>query len=213
MYPNYRSKMNDNYPTDNDHMGSNCYQKHVNLCVKSMRLRWYLTLNIQKPSISNTRESCWEIRLDLEGIYIAEDTIGHIRRKYVLEPEVLTIRLLYRNEIVTELKSEAITIDNTGDVMRVLAGISLDRTVNEQSTFYQRMIKIRSLQMSGVYTPYKPGSAFCQIVDTIITKSLPRAFEMKSENPTQFVFSEFFEPTTRRLRTDYDWLNVSNRRV
>ncbi len=169
----------------------------------------YLTRNIQNLRISRTREglSLGEYKLDLEGVYLAEDTIGYIRREYVLEPEVLLIRLLYRNEIVIKLESVAITIDNTGDVMRALAGIALDRTVNGQSTFYQRMLKVRSLQMTGVYTPYKPGLGLsaedCR--DIFITKACQeRLNEIRGGSSSVRFFRNFFERTTGRLRTDYE---------
>ena len=169
----------------------------------------YLTRNIQNIRISRTREglSLGDYKLDLEGIYLAEDTIGYIRRKYVLEPDLLLILLSYRKEMLIKLESVAITIDNSGDVMSALAGISIDGTANDQSTFYQRMLKVRSLQMTGIYTPYKPGLGLsaedCR--DIFITKACQeRLYEIRGGSSSVRFFRGFFEPTTRRLRTDYE---------
>ena len=170
----------------------------------------YLTRNIQNLRISRSREglSLGDYKLELESIYLAEDTIiGYIRRKYVLEPDLLLIQLSYRKEMLIKMESVAVTIDNKGDIISLLAGIALDRTANVQSTFYQRMLKVRSLQMTGIYTPYKPGLGLsaedCR--DIFIAKACQeRLNEIRGGPSSVRFFRGFFEPTTRRLRMDYE---------
>ena len=181
--------------------------------LKSLRLETiedeveYLSRNIHNLRISRSSEglSLGDYKLDIESIYFAKDTIGYIRREYVQEPDALLIRLSFRNEMVIKLESVAITIDNSGDVMRALAGIVLNRTTYSQSTFYQRMLKVRSLQMKGIYTPYKPGLGLsaedCR--DLFVIKACQeRLNEIRLGPSSVRFFRSFFEPTTRRLRLD-----------
>ena len=167
----------------------------------------YLTNEIRNFCDSRTGEGLLlgDYRVDLEGVFKERDTIGYIRRNYVLVPDVLRVSLSIDNAKLIEIETPAITIDNSRNIMSELAGIALESTTDQRFTMYRRLSEVRYLKMKGLYAPFIPGLGLseedCRTI--LLSKACQERLKEICGNPSDILFfRSFFEPTTRRLRTD-----------